>query len=125
MNNMLLAIVVVTAVVAWRRFGFWLPPLIPGSVRLRQHGVFALGLGIMIATTAFAIGDAIGGRAQIARNPVRYATRLTGPAAHHHDLADPVAFWRQVFLEAGLGAAVGIGLIASSQLRATVSPRVD
>jgi hypothetical protein len=117
MNNLVLALVVVVASALWARADFWLPAAVPLSVAARRRSLFLIGLVVMLAATAFAFGDAIGGRAQISRSPVRYATRLSGLAAHHHDLADPFAFWRQVVLEASVGGGVGAVLILLSRRR--------
>lgn len=120
MNNLALALVIVVASTAWARSDFWLPRIVPLSREARRRVLFLTGLVVILVASAFALGDVIGGRAQIARSPVRYATRLSGPAAHHHDLADPAAFWRQVLLEAGVGCGVGAALLAASRHR----PRV-
>jgi len=124
MNNIVLAVIIAAAAALWAHLDYWLPPKVRVSMLMRRRALLLIGIGVVVASAAFALGDVIGGRAQIARSPVRYATRLTGPAAHHHDLADPVAFWRQVLLEAMIGIAVGSALIASSRWRLIVPPRV-
>ncbi len=115
MNNLVLALVVVVATAVWARADFWLPRTVPLSVAACRRLVFFVGLLVTFVATAFALGDAWGGRAQISRSPVRYATRLSGPAAHHHDLADPFAFWQQVVLEASVGGGVGAALLLLSR----------
>lgn len=111
MNNILLGIFLVGAAAAWRQSGYWLPAVVPLGPVLRRRMLVTGGIVIALLTTGFAIGDAIGGRAQIARNPVQYATRLSGADAHHHDVADAAQFWRQVVLEGVFGIIIGGSLI--------------
>ena len=111
MNNILLGIFLVGMAAIWRRTGYRLPASIHVALELRRGVLVAGGVAIVLLATGYALGDAIGGRAQIARNPVRYATRLAGAAAHHHDLADAARFWRQVLLEGAFGSLIGGSLI--------------
>lgn len=121
MNNIILAVVVVAAAALWSRFGHRLPRFMRASGIARQRALAIAGWFVIGISAMFALGDAFGGRAQIARSPVRYATRLTGATAHHHDLADPVAFWRQVVLEAAVGCAVGGALVLLGRPRGVSS----
>jgi hypothetical protein len=111
MNNIVLGVVLVGAAAIWRRSGYWLPALVPVGLVLRRQALVAGGIAIALLATGYAIGDAVGGRAQITRNPVQYATRLSGSDAHHHDVADAAQFWRQVGLEGVFGLLVGGSLI--------------
>lgn len=111
MNNIVLGLFLVGAAAMWRRSGYWLPASVPHGLVWRKRVLATGGFAIALLATGFAIGDAIAGRAQIARNPVQYATRLSGSDAHHHDLADASHFWRQVLLEGAFGLAIGGSLI--------------
>ena len=123
MENILLAFSVVIGAAAWRRFDFWLPPVLPVSVRRRRHGLFAAGCAVLLLVGGFTFGDIIGGRTQVARDPVRYATRMTGAAAHHHDIADPSLYWRQIALQMAGALFVGGSLLALSRVPAGVTSR--
>jgi phosphoribosylformylglycinamidine (FGAM) synthase-like amidotransferase family enzyme len=114
MGNVILALMVVSVATLWRRSGFWLPAFLPLSARHRRRTVLVAGTLVCVLVGGFSLGDVIGGRTQISRSPVRYATRLSAPAAHHHDVADLGLFWRQVLLQTGLAFAVGGALIALS-----------
>jgi hypothetical protein len=111
MNNILLSIFLVGSAATWRRSGYWLPALVSLDVAVRRRVLVLGGIAITLLATGFALGDAIGGRAQIARSPVQYATRLSGVAAHHHDVADAGLYWRQVVFEAAFGVLIGGSLI--------------
>jgi hypothetical protein len=60
------------------------------------------------------LGDVLGGRTQVSKSPVRYATHLHEPNAHVHDLADTRLFWQQVVLQSAVGLLVGVALISLS-----------
>lgn len=115
MNNIWLALAIVGSAFVWRRANFWLPRTIPIPARARRSILRTAGLLVLLLVGGFAVGDAIGGRAQITRSPVQYATRLTGEAAHHHDLPDAGVYWRQVAMElAGAILVGGILIVLSS-----------
>ena len=111
MNNIVLGLFVMGAAVTWRHASYWLPAFVKVSLVLRRRFLLACGFVLALLAAGFAMGDVIAGRTQIARNPVRYATRLTGSAAHHHDLADASQYWRQIVLEAAFGVLIGASLI--------------
>ena len=116
MDNILLVGVIVSGAVAWRRFDFWVPQVVPLSVRARRWGLFAAGCTALLLVGGFSVGDIISGRTQVARDPVQYATRLTGAAAHHHDIADASVYWRQVVLQLAGAIFVGGALLAVSRM---------
>ncbi len=122
LNNILLAFAIIGSAFAWRQANFWLPRSIPLSVRARRWALRTAGVLVLLLVGGFGVGDAVGGRAQITRSPVQYATRLTGDAAHHHDLADAGAFWRQVAMELTGAILVGGLLIVLSRATSATSP---
>lgn len=117
MANILLAAFIIVIAAAWRRSGYWTPwPRLAAPTR-RRVLLLAGGL-IVVLTLGFSLGDVLGGRTQISKDPVRYATRLQGAEAHHHDVMDAVRFWEQVLLQASVGLLVGGALILFSRPRA-------
>lgn len=124
MKNFLLACFIVAAAAAWRRSGFWLPPALPVSLRARRLVLFAGGCAVLLLVGGFSAGDIIGGRTQVATDPVRYATRLTGADAHHHDIFDAHIFWRQVAWQFAGAFFVGGSLLALSRASQHTTPRI-
>lgn len=112
MKNFLLACFMVGAAVVWRRSGYWLPRALPIPLRTRQLALLVSGCAVLVLVGGFSVGDIISGRTQVAVNPVRYATRLTGAEAHHHDIFDTGVFWRQVTLQFAGAILVGGSLLA-------------
>jgi len=86
MENILLGLAIVGSAIAWRQLNFWFPRTLPIPVRARRWALFSAGCAVLLVVGGFSAGDIIGGRAQITRSPVQYATRLSGDAAHHHDV---------------------------------------
>jgi hypothetical protein len=123
MNNILLALAIVSAAAVWRHFDFWIPRAVPVSLQTRRRALVAAGCGVLLLAGGFSVGDIIGGRTQVARTPVQYATRLTGAAAHHHDLANPALFWRQVALQIAGALFVGGSLLALSRVQSGTPQR--
>jgi hypothetical protein len=110
MVNILLAGFIVVIAAAWRRSGYWTPwPQLTSPAR-RRVLLIAGGL-IALLTTGFSLGDVLGGRSQISKDPVRYATRLQGAEAHHHDLLDSTRYWEQIVVQTGVGLIVAGSLI--------------
>ena len=122
MANIFLALVLVAAAFAWRHTGFWLPPFLPLGGSSRSRILLLGGWLIVGVTVGFSSGDILGGRTQISKDPVRYASRLHGPDAHEHDLPDAPRFWQQVLLQCGVGVVVGASLVAASRVRRSDPP---
>jgi hypothetical protein len=118
--NILLAASLIGFALFWRRTGFWLPGWFSVALSARTRLLLLAGWLIVVLTTGFSLGDILGGRTQVSKSPVRYATRLHGGDAHVHDLADTQLFWRQVVLQSFVGLVVGIALIRLSSARSTV-----
>ncbi len=122
MLNILLAVAIVLAAFAWRRTGFWLPRFAPLALSARRRMLVLGGWLIVVVAVGYSAGDIIGGRTQVSKDPVQYATRLIGAEAHHHDLQNALRFWQQVLLQCGVGVMVGAALITASGLRRSVRP---
>ena len=114
MENTLLALAIVCSAIAWRQLNFRLPRALPIPVRARRWALFTAGCAVLLLVGGFSVGDVIGGRAQVTRSPVQYATRLSGDAAHHHDIPDAGLYWRQVAIQLTGAILVGGLLIALS-----------
>ncbi len=117
MANLLLAFSIVLAAFAWRQTDYWLPQFLPIRWNARRRLLLIGGWVIVVLTLGFSSGDLIGGRTQISKSPVRYATRLQGADMHRHDLSDSRRFWQQVMLQTVAGIVVGAALIAASRGR--------
>ena len=114
MANIMLAAFIIILAVAWRRSGYWTPwPQLPSPAR---RGLLLIAGGfVALLTTGFSLGDVLGGRTQISKDPVRYASRLQGADAHRHDLLDPTRYWEQIVLQTGIGLIVAGSLIFLSR----------
>ena len=110
MANILLATFIVVVAAAWRYSGYW-TPWSTATAPSRSRLLVVAGSLIALLTTGFSVGDVLGGRTQISRNPVRYASRLQGAEAHHHDLRDSTRYWRQITLQTAVGLIVAGSLI--------------
>lgn len=124
MLNILLAFAIVLAAFAWRRTNFWLPRFAPLDPCTRRRLLVLGGCLIAIVAVGYAAGDIVSGRTQVSKAPVRYATRLQGANAHHHDLQNASRFWEQVLMQCGVGMIVGAALILASGVRARSLPRI-
>lgn len=122
MANLLLAASLVGLAVAWRRTSFWLPGPVALPLPWRTRLLSVAGWLVIVLVTGFSLGDVLGGRTQISRSPVRYATRLRAADAHVHDLPDAGSFWRQVALQSSVGLLVGIAFIRLSAAPSAVRP---
>lgn len=110
MANLLLASCLVAVAAAWRYSGYWTPWSSAAASSRGRLLVIAGGL-IALLTTGFSVGDLLGGRTQISKSPVRYASRLRGAEAHHHDLLDSSRYWEQITLQTAVGWIVAGSLI--------------
>lgn len=122
MANILLAAALVGLAVAWRRTRFWLPGQVALPLLWRTRLLSLAGWSVIVLVMGFSLGDVLGGRTQVSRSPVRYATRLRAADAHVHDLADAKVFWRQVILQSSVGLLVGMAFIRLSAAPSPVRP---
>lgn len=114
MPNILLAAFIVVIAAAWRHSGYWMPWPQP-TPRTRRRLLLSAGGFIALLTIGFSLGDVFGGRTQISKDPVRYASRLHGADAHHHDLLDSTRYWEQILVQTGVGLIVAGSLILLSR----------
>ena len=114
MANILLAAFIIVTAATWRRSGYWTPWPQLTSLARRRLLLIAGGV-IALLTTGFSVGDVLGGRTQISKDPVRYASRLQGADAHHHDLLDSTRYWEQIVVQTGVGLIVAGSLIFLSR----------
>ena len=112
--NILLAMVIVATAAAWRYSEYWTPRA-PTAAPSRRQLLLIAGAFIALLTIGFSLGDVLGGRTQISKDPVRYATRLEGVDAHHHDLPDSARYWEQIVLQTGVGLIVAGSLMFLSR----------
>ena len=114
MSNILLAALIIIIATAWRRSGYWMPwPRLTAPARRRL--LLSAGGLVALLTIGFSLGDVLGGRTQISKDPVRYASRLHGADAHHHDLLDSTRYWEQILVQTGVGLLVAGSLIFLSR----------
>jgi len=114
MANILMAAFIIVIAAAWRRSGYWAPwPQLTSPARRRL--LLSAGALIALLTIGFSLGDVLGGRTQISKNPVRYASRLHGAGAHHHDLLDSTRYWEQILMQTGIGLIVAGSLFFLSR----------
>lgn len=114
MANILLAVVVLAGAAAWRRSGYW-APWSPTVAPARGRLLLVAGGLVALLTTGYSLGDVLGGRTQISKTPVRYATRLHGTDAHQHDLRDSTRYWQQILRQTGAGLIVASALVLLSR----------
>jgi hypothetical protein len=112
--NILLAMLIIAIAAAWRRAGYWMP-WAPAADPSRRRLLLVAGGLIAMLTTGFSLGDVLGGRTQISKAPVRYASRLQGIEAHHHDLLDSTRYWQQIVLQTVVGLIVAGSLVLLSR----------
>jgi hypothetical protein len=114
MANILLAAFIIVIAAAWRSSGYWTPwPQLTSAARRRL--LLIAGAFTALLTTGFSLGDVLGGRTQISKDPVRYASRLHGADAHHHDLLDSTRYWEQILVQTGVGLIVAGSLVFLSR----------
>lgn len=114
MANILLAIFIVALAAAWRRSGYW-TPWAPAATPSRRRLLLVAGGLVAVLTAGFSLGDVLGGRTQISRDPVRYASRLQGIDAHGHGLLDSARYWEQIMLQTVVGLIVAGSLVFLSR----------
>lgn len=107
MANLVLAVALVGLLLAWRRGSFQVPSRVRAALSSPSSIATLAGVAVALLTVGYSIGDVVGGRTQVSKNPVQYATRLRGADAHHSDLIDAGRFWRQVLLQTGAGLTIG------------------